>query len=404
MLHHLCNIVALTLYKLTKLPLLILLFLSSGSVFGQQFSGQVISKEDHQPLPFSLIYVDEFENGVTADESGKFSFDAKGLTHVNLQISMLGYETLSIHVHLKETIHQQFELTVSHLQLDEVVISMPTGQLRSDNVVFVEQEKIQFLLENNSPSLAVAISQLPGVDQISTGSGIGKPVIRGLTGNRIITYSQGIRLENQQFGAEHGLGENAIGISNVEVIKGPASLLYGADALGGVLYLVDENFTLKDRVEGFVESNYSSNANQYQNSVGLKLNKKIKWNLFSAHNSATDYSTPNSGNVLNSRYNELSLKSSLGYNKNNWTGNLKYSYLLNNFGIPEESTLSDTQNRSMIHPYQNIAQHIISTSHSLFFGPHEITATLGFNNNRSSEILSNLLNLFRRRSRFSAGN
>ena len=76
----------------------------------------------------------------------------------------------------------------------------------------------------------------PSLSTISTGTGIGKPVIRGLRGNRVLVYSQGLRLENQQFGDEHGLGVDASSIESLEVIKGPASLLYGSDALGGVLY------------------------------------------------------------------------------------------------------------------------------------------------------------------------
>jgi iron complex outermembrane receptor protein len=61
--------------------------------------------------------------------------------------------------------------------------------------------------------------------QVSTGTSIGKPVIRGLSGNRVLVYSQGVRMENQQFGDEHGLGLNDAGVESVEVIKGPASFV-----------------------------------------------------------------------------------------------------------------------------------------------------------------------------------
>ena len=82
---------------------------------------------------------------------------------------------------------------------------------------------------------------------------IGKPVIRGLSSKQSIgLHARNVRLENQQYGDEHGLGVNGAGIESVEVIKGPASLLYGSDALGGVLYLNPERFA---------NSNTSAEAN-----------------------------------------------------------------------------------------------------------------------------------------------
>ena len=80
-------------------------------------------------------------------------------------------------------------------------------------------------------NLSEALASNPGVSQVATGNSIGKPIIRGLSGNRVLTYAQGIRLENQQFGEEHGLGLNANGLESVEIIKGPASLLYGSEAI-----------------------------------------------------------------------------------------------------------------------------------------------------------------------------
>ena len=106
----------------------------------------------------------------------------------------------------------------------------------------VEQETIADLKANGAVTLSDGITNIAGVESVTTGLSIGKPVIRGLSSNRVLVYTQGVRLENQQFGDEHGLGINDSGIESVEVIKGPASLLYGSDALGGVLYLNPEKF------------------------------------------------------------------------------------------------------------------------------------------------------------------
>ena len=110
----------------------------------------------------------------------------------------------------------------------------------------------------------------PGVSQVATGNSIGKPVIRGLSGNRVLTYAQGIRLENQQFGEEHGLGLNANGLESVEIIKGPASLLYGSDAMGGVFYFNPEKYTMSGKTNGEFNQIFHSNTQGSNTSFGVK--------------------------------------------------------------------------------------------------------------------------------------
>src|SRR5690606_27350971 len=137
-------------------------------------------------------------------------------------------------------------------------------------VMKVEYAKIADLRTKGATTLADGITNIPGVSIVSTGTGIGKPVIRGLTSNRVLVYTQGIRLENQQFGDEHGLGVNDAGIESVEVIKGPASLLYGSDAMGGVLYLNPEKFASTNPASGDFGGNYFSNTQGFNTIAGFK--------------------------------------------------------------------------------------------------------------------------------------
>ena len=83
-----------------------------------------------------------------------------------------------------------------------------------------------------------ALEQLPGVRSLSMTTGIGKPVIRGLTHNRIVTLDNGQRSETQQWGHDHSPNVETANAEQIEVIKGPASVLYGSDALGGVINIV----------------------------------------------------------------------------------------------------------------------------------------------------------------------
>ena len=354
--------------------------------FSQVLTGRILDDEDGSSVSFATIFIKEIEHGTIADENGRFKLSLNGLKKITLQISSVGYVAFEQHIDLGQTNDFEFRLVPKHLQLDEVIVSIPGGKLGEEHVVNIEAVSMKLLNESSPLTLASAIAMIPGVDQLSTGSAIGKPVIRGLTGNRLVVYSQNIRIENQQFGSEHGLGESAIGVERVEVIKGPASLLYGADALGGVLYLVDEKYAKEDKLEGFVSSGYQSNTQGINNNLGLKLNKNhLKWNLFSGHNSNADYKVPNGNRVFNTRFSDFSIKSALGYHRKNWLTNVRYSYLNNAIGIPEGAKYSTSTSRTPVSPFQDISQHILSLENVFYFGEHEVSFILGMNQNDRKE-------------------
>ena len=145
------------------------------------------------------------------------------------------------------------------------------------------------------------------------------PVIRGLSSNRVLVYTQGIRLENQQFGDEHGLGVGDAGIESVEVIKGPASLLYGSDAMGGVLYLNPEKFALSGETKGDVNFDYYSNTSGYNVNAGIKTSwKRLKFLARGSMTSHSDYKTGDNQRVTNSRFSEKDFKSGLAYQVSNF--------------------------------------------------------------------------------------
>jgi iron complex outermembrane receptor protein len=110
------------------------------------------------------------------------------------------------------------------------------------NVVRANQK---FIEENFSGSLMQTLSRLPGVQAMNVGSGESKPVIRGLGFNRVLVAENGIKHEGQQWGDDHGLEIDQYAIDQAEVIKGPASLTYGSDAIGGVINLKSNTMPLK---------------------------------------------------------------------------------------------------------------------------------------------------------------
>jgi iron complex outermembrane receptor protein len=276
-------------------------------------------------------------------------------------------------------------LLPSAIEMEEVIVSTPFHKLQRENVMKVEFAKISALKTQGAPTLVEGIGTIPGVDVVSTGVGIGKPVIRGLTSNRVLVYTQGIRLENQQFGAEHGLGVNEAGIESVEVIKGPASLLYGSDAMGGVLYLNPEKFATPNSSEGDINLNYNTNTEGVSSGAGIRTSgERFKYLLRLATNNHVDYLGGDGNRVTNSRFNEKDLKTGLGYQATSFKSEFRYNYNQANIGIPEEVGLQTTS-RTPDLPYQKLDNHILSSHTKIFFNNSNLDITLGYIGNNRKE-------------------
>ena len=366
----------------------VFLFLSF-TLYGQQFYGRVVDKETNEPVPFAEIYFPELHTGVYSDENGAFVLNDLPVTKLEIHISYLGYQTLRETVDLKTVHKKDFFLIKSLIRLEEVIISVPQGGLQGENIVNVDSKKLE-LSRHPSVTLADAISDIPGVEQNTTGTGIGKPVIRGLSGSRIVTYAQGIRIENQQWGDEHGLGIPELGIEGVEVIKGPASLLYGADALGGVLYFIDEKYTQHNQVEGNAGSTFSSNSLGTYNQLNFKIHKNgLKINVFGGYSSNADYMIPGGDRVLNTRFDAKSFKTSWGFNTKKWITNLHYSFLQNDFGITEDAEYSGSASRKTQLPFQKVSQHTLSLDNTWYIGDSHLDLILGYGENNRREFEDN---------------
>uniref|UniRef100_UPI0035681C5F TonB-dependent receptor plug domain-containing protein n=1 Tax=Lutibacter sp. TaxID=1925666 RepID=UPI0035681C5F len=217
------------------------------------------------------------------------------------------------------------------------------------------------------------------------GVGIGKPVIRGLRGNRVLVYTQGIRLENQQFGDEHGLGIDESSVESVEVIKGPASLLYGSDALGGVLYFNPTKFAELNTFDFNFNQSYFSNTEGSNTSFGVKKSYNL-WKFLAngAYNQHADYKTPNQGNVTNTRFNETTFNTAIGFNNSILSSTLRFNFNNSILGIPEEIGVQNNH-KTPLSPYQDLTTKMVSLN-SIFFLPNsKIATTFGYTLNVRKE-------------------
>ena len=367
--------------------LITLLFAVNISIYGQnEISGEVIDAETGEPVFSANLYFPQLEKGTMTDLDGKFSLSNLPKGTYKLTVSSIGYTTYTEEVIIPSD-NLRILLTASAMEMEEVIVSTPFHQLQSENVMKVERESLSELNRKGAINLSDGITQIAGVESLTTGVGIGKPVIRGLSSNRVLVYTQGVRLENQQYGDEHGLGINSKGIESVEVIKGPASLLYGSDAIGGVLYLNPERYATANTTHAEFESDYFSNTLGYQGSVMAKTSgDKLKFLARGSYAAHSDYETGENTRVTNTRFNEKDLKAGIGFQDNKYKADLRYNFNRSEIGIPEEIGLQSTEKEPLL-PYQLIDNHIVSLDNRFYFENSSIDFKVGyqFNDRREFE-------------------
>ncbi|MDG1812241.1 MAG: TonB-dependent receptor [Polaribacter sp.] len=349
------------------------------TVSAQNNISGTITDAQKEPIVGVEVYTTEFHKGTVTDKNGKYSIKNLPNGKIKISYSFIGFETQTRIVEFNsENKSVDIILQESVFTIDEVIIATPFNKLQSENVMKVERLTAAAIKKTGAPTLMTGLEKIAGVSQISTGTSIGKPVIRGLSGNRVLVYAQGVRLENQQFGDEHGLGLNDGGVESVEVIKGPASLLYGSDALGGVLYLNPEKFAPVNASSISLNQQFYSNTLGSNTSIGFK-NSGEKWKFLGrlSSNFHSDYKTPNSLRVTNTRFKEEDFKLGIGYNSENYSNEFRYNLNRSELGITE-GIAAQTTSTIPAEPFQKIDNHIFSFHNHFFFGDSKLDVDLGY--------------------------
>jgi len=313
------------------LNLLLLLSIGKDSVAGINFSirsaysgagkttlsGKVIDKSTQQPLPGATIYIEELKSGAATNADGLYSIKDLPQIKVVLQVKCLGYKTLLVNIDLTQVKIKDFELEPAITEVNEVVItgmSKNTEIKRSPVPIVVVDQK--YLQQNLGTNVIDGISHVPGVNAVTTGPNVSKPFIRGLGYNRVLTLFDGVRQEGQQWGDEHGIEVDEYGVDRIEIIKGPASLTFGSDAMAGVVNLLPPHPALPGTIDGEFFNNYQSNNGLIGNSLMLQGNEQgLAWRARVSHKMATNYENPIDGRVYGTAYQETDASAFVGLNK-----------------------------------------------------------------------------------------
>ena len=375
-----------THFTMKKYILILILGFSAVLQAQNTISGTVTSLTN-QPIKGVSVYAPDLHKSSTTDENGKYTLSNLPNGEAKLSFVFVGYTTQNKTVKaLQKENTLNVTLEESIFQMDEVIVSTAFNKMQSQNVMKVEHETIKQMQQKGTATLIEGLATIPGVSQVSTGTSIGKPVIRGLSGNRVLVYSQGVRMENQQFGDEHGLGLNDAGVESVEVIKGPASLLYGSDALGGVLYFNPEKFADANAFKVDFSQKLFSNTLGSNSSLGLKTSTE-NWKFLArgSYNTHSDYRVSGGDRVTNTRYSETDFKTGIGYSNAKFSSVLRYNYNNLDLGIPEAGIAAQSSSKNTGFPRQGVFNHLLSLNSIIYFKDSKLDVDLGYVANDRSE-------------------
>lgn len=371
----------------------------------------VVTDVSGQPLFGAVISIPDLKAGAATDTNGYYEVNNLPKGNYLVQVHMLSYSTITTTIFINGTTTKNFKLSESLIEKSEVVVtgtSLATEQRKSTTPI--TSVSIKELQENASTNIIDAIAKLPGVNQVTTGPAISKPVIRGLSSNRILTINDGVRQEGQQWGDEHGIEIDDYNVSKIEVLKGPASLAYGSDALAGVVNIISDEPIQEGKKQGNVSLNYQTNNGLFAGNANVEGNTNgFSWKAYATGKIAHDYQEKYDGPVYNSRYNNANFGGSIGLNKQWGYSRLSFTSFnqtlgisegnrdsatgdfiktVNNNGAAEEQLMTNQDGKSYITaiPRQRIVHQKLTWNNNLYLNNGaRIGLTLGYQQNTREE-------------------
>ena len=334
-----------------------------------------------EAIPAATIVVANTMIATKSDQAGNFSLKLP-VGNVTISVRALGYTpfTKEVSASANDSIYLDINLDLAPVTLDEVLLDRQTGLTRRTPYAISGVEMQSLSKSGNPGGIAGVLKEIPGVSGAEMGPGIVKPFIRGLGFSRVVTLYQGNKLENHQWGQDHGLGLNNLGVRSVDVIKGPASILYGSGAIGGVLMVRDdESYLSSGKVSGSVGSVFNSNSNGIRTfaSIGNRFQNDFFLNVDAAYENHADYKGGDGLTIGNSRFNNHTLRAHTGLDKEKFKNKFSFTYHSQDLGIIDDSELEDghslatsRNDRTMQLPHQKIRDYLASynqeTTHDNF--------------------------------------
>ncbi|MBI1781831.1 MAG: TonB-dependent receptor [Sphingobacteriales bacterium] len=370
------------------------------------FSGKITDKATSKPLAGVSVYFNDLKTGAVTDAEGNFSVNNIPSGKHLVEISYVGYGTISEYVEFNNDVKKDYSLSLAVIENDAVIVTGVSSatQLKKSPVA-VSLIRKQDLFNGVAPNLIEALTKKGGIATVSTGPAIAKPVIRGLGYNRVVVLNDGVRQEGQQWGDEHGIEIDELSVTKVEILKGPSSLIYGSDAMAGVINIITNSPIANNTIKGNLFSNYQTNnrLRSYYGNIAGNTNG-FNWNLYGTYKAAADYKNKYDGYVLNSKFKDRNFGGYVGYNGGWGFSHLIFSRFNQTLGIVEgnrdddgyfvkpvagggevRGTDADFKSINPLVPFQDITHTKYVSDNSFNIGKSRLTAVIGFQENQRTE-------------------
>jgi iron complex outermembrane recepter protein len=304
--------------KQHALLITLLIFVWHNSLAQYKITGTVVDAQTKEKLIGASISISDLKRGENTDLNGFYQINNIKTGKYLFEISFIGYKSVIENITIRKDTTLNFELSEAHTEITEVVVTgvSRASELRKIPIIVKTIDKTLFN-QNSATNLIDGLQHVPGIHQITSGTAIAKPIIRGLGYNRVISLFNGIRQEGQQWGDEHGIEIDEFEIDKIEIVKGPGSLMYGSDGIAGVLNFISSKPLPVEAIKTQFTSNYQSNNQLIANSLSNAGNKNgIQWLGRVSNKYASNYQNKYDGKVYNSGFKEADGSLFLGIDKN----------------------------------------------------------------------------------------
>lgn len=358
-------------------------FLLLQIIFSTNISG-IVQNIIGEKLYGVNVFIPILNKGTSSNSEGFFNLEKLPQNSVEVHFRMLGYES---QIHLLKTESHLITVTMkeSIIKMEPIVVYggfMSNQDKSAFKITSVEIEKLKF---SGEPSINLALANEPGIEVIKLGNSITKPVIRGLSGNRVMILFQGAKTANQAWGNEHGVFIPEEGIEKIEIIKGPASLLYGSEAMAGIINFIPKRALIEDKRETNISFSTYSASKGFQSSLISQKKRKSWFHTYGlGYQNYADYQMPNTQYAKNSRYTHHYAFGNWGVSKN-WgiiKGIYSSSYTL--AGLVE-SISNNLDSRGIDNPWQKVGDHFVTTETTFWIKNWTIQPFISYQLNHRKE-------------------
>ncbi|MFZ1798848.1 MAG: TonB-dependent receptor [Chitinophagaceae bacterium] len=371
-------------------------------------SGKIMDANTGDLLPGASIFIYDIKRGTISKADGTYIINNIPAGKYLVEVTYVGFASAAQTIDIRQNVEKNFQMEQSAVEQEAVIVTGVSAATRiKQNPQPVTVIKRDAFINTSATNTIDALTKLvPGVNAVSTGPAISKPFIRGLGYNRVLTINDGVRQEGQQWGDEHGIEIDDYSVQRVEVLKGPASLIYGSDAIAGVINIISQTPAPEGSIKANVVSEYQSNNELrgfYGNVGGTK--NGFSWNAYGSYKGASDYQNKYDGYVFNSKFYNKDFGAMIGYGGNWGHSHILISNFDQHLGIVEGNrdsitgqfikalpngdeaiaTNEDFKSLSNEIPFQHIRHFKITSDNNFKIGANSVDIVVGYQRNQRQE-------------------